>query len=648
MGFMADGSTLSWSEAKRVAAYIKAHGIEQFINVWQSKRRLSAQALLWGDEIEYVLVSYDHAHKRVRLNLSGHDVLQPLHAPELADAASAPSLWRPEYGSFMIEGTPGQPYCGNPMLFVRQVEANMLARRLFAEQQLPRDTHALTLVNFPLNGMGHYTLSSTAQPRGPVAQSLFTPDDVINHHLRFSTLTRNIRERRGSRVDIRVPLFRDTHTAAYPVHPDKHETEIAGQQSPHWPEPHTIYMDSMAFGMGMCCLQVTFQCVDIDEARALYDQLAVVAPIFLALSANAPIFRGFLADQDVRWNVISASVDDRTPLERTPPAARDAAAPGAADVPYLAKSRYASVSRYIGQTSAFQARYNDLDTAFDSASFERLRAAGLDERLARHLAHYFTRDPLVMYHNRIELDDTTATDHFENIQSTNWQTVRFKPPPPASPIGWRVEFRPLEVQLTDFENAAFATVIVLLTRVLMAFDLNLYLPLSLVDENMRRAHTRDAVNAQKFWFRTRCTRASCVSYANDWAEMTIDEIFNGHGDDSSMEDDGGCDPARPGLLTLVSIYLDTIGCSGEEREHMDRYIQLLSQRAAGTLINGAEWQRRFVRSHPAYKNDSIVSQEIAYDLCMAADRLAHGQLDAPELLGVGLRTPPLTPKSSAC
>ena len=25
----------------------------------------------------------------------------------------------------------------------------------------------------------------------------------------------------------------------------------------------------------------------------------------------------------------------------------------------------------------------------------------------------------------------------KNIQSTNWQTVRFKPPPPGSPIGWR-------------------------------------------------------------------------------------------------------------------------------------------------------------------------------------------------------------------
>ena len=42
---------------------------------------------------------------------------------------------------------------------------------------------------------------------------------------------------------------------------------------------------------------------------------------------------------------------------------------------------------------------------------------------------------------------------------------RFKPPPAgASDIGWRVEFRVMEVQMTAFENAAFSTFIVLLTR----------------------------------------------------------------------------------------------------------------------------------------------------------------------------------------
>ena len=36
----------------------------------------------------------------------------------------------------------------------------------------------------------------------------------------------------------------------------------------------------------------------------------------LALSASSPIFRGYLADIDCRWPVISGSVDDRTDEER--------------------------------------------------------------------------------------------------------------------------------------------------------------------------------------------------------------------------------------------------------------------------------------------------------------------------------------------
>ena len=42
--------------------------------------------------------------------------------------------------------------------------------------------------------------------------------------------------------------------------------------------------------------------------------------------------------------------------------------------------------------------------------------------------------------------------------------MRWKPPPPQDPdhaddgnhIGWRTEFRAMEVQMTDFENAAFS------------------------------------------------------------------------------------------------------------------------------------------------------------------------------------------------
>ena len=45
--------------------------------------------------------------------------------------------------------------------------------------------------------------------------------------------------------------------------------------------PDHIYMDCMGLGAGCCCLQITFRASDIDEARYLYDQLAVVSPIMV-------------------------------------------------------------------------------------------------------------------------------------------------------------------------------------------------------------------------------------------------------------------------------------------------------------------------------------------------------------------------------
>ena len=50
--------------------------------------------------------------------------------------------------------------------------------------------------------------------------------------------------------------------------------------------------------------------------RVLFDQLVVMAPIMMALSAASPAFQGTLTNVDCRWDVISGSVDDRTDEER--------------------------------------------------------------------------------------------------------------------------------------------------------------------------------------------------------------------------------------------------------------------------------------------------------------------------------------------
>jgi hypothetical protein len=46
--------------------------------------------------------------------------------------------------------------------------------------------------------------------------------------------------------------------------------------------PDHVYMDAMGFGMGCCCLQLTFQACNINEARTLYDQLTPLCPIMVS------------------------------------------------------------------------------------------------------------------------------------------------------------------------------------------------------------------------------------------------------------------------------------------------------------------------------------------------------------------------------
>ena len=134
----------------------------------------------------------------------------------------------------------------------------------------------------------------------------------------------------------------------------------------------------------------------------------------------------------------------------------------------------------------------------------------MDDRLAEHIARLFHRDPVPTYEGEFieeQINDNELVSHFENLQSTNWNSLRFKPPPSQdSTIGWRVEFRTLDIQLTDFENTCLIVVMGLLTNVINHFDVDFILPVTMCDENMKRAHLRDAILNQKFWFKKNCIR----------------------------------------------------------------------------------------------------------------------------------------------
>ncbi|KAK5136514.1 Zn finger-containing GTPase- Activating Protein for ARF [Meristemomyces frigidus] len=662
MGLLAEGTPLDWPEAKKVAGHVREWGIEQLLAIWRKAKGKERDALLWGDEIEYLVVTFDDEEHNVKLSLRQADILRALASDEklLKQGGGVPELARgnvkpgktaptfhPEFGRFMLEATPGAPW-GIGFKDLLDVERDMKWRRQIANDHMYSSEFPITMTTFPLLG-DRKSITPWYPPSGDKLRSQFVPDEIANPHIRFPTLAANIRARRGRKVELNVPVFHDEKTARpwkdptvnYDLHQWPEDDDVRNGAA----KDDCIYMDAMAFGMGSCCLQITFQAMNIEEGRKMYDQLSPLGPILLALTAATPIYKGFLADTDVRWNQISAAVDDRTPEELGEKPLKN-------DRWRMPKSRYASNSTYISQDPRLRPEYLDPDLIVDEDIKARLVDGGMDDALATHFAHLFIRDPIVVFDEDLKDLDLDKTDHFENLQSTNWQHIRFKPPPPANDIGWRVEVRPMEIQITDFENAAFSVFMVLMTRAILSFDLNFYLPIPRTTENMETAHRRDAVLNDKFYFRKdplpkRQAKLNGASnppsgantpqqqpsrppspfgpVEDEYELMTVDEIVNGKGD-------GGF----PGLIPLVESYLDSMNVDVETRCELAQYLALIKGRANGTLWTAAKWIRHYVRGHEGYKMDSVVSEGVTYDLVKAVERMTvHEGRDgfAREMLG---------------
>jgi len=290
---------------------------------------------------------------------------------------------------------------------------------------------------------------------------------------------------------------------------------------------------------------------------------------------------------------------------------------------YRPKPRWSSLSRYISNRPQCKEEYNDIVCPIEEETLEfikekaKILSVEIDEVLAKHLAFLFIQDPLVIFSNKIFVDDTTHTNHFENIQSTNWNNVRLKPPPSFdSEIGWRVELRTMEAQLTGNECVAFGMFSYFFALMVMKKEYNFYIPISKVDENFARAQKREAILREKFWFRKDINKES----TDEWIELTLDEILHGNS-------------IFVGLLNLIYEFCkEEYGVDIQEewaRKQEDngleihyltenmKYFEILSKRAKGETPTIAKWIRTFVLKHPKYQKDSTVTQEIATDLISA-------------------------------
>lgn len=185
---------------------------------------------------------------------------------------------------------------------------------------------------------------------------------------------------------------------------------------------------------------------------------------------------------------------------------------------------------------------------------------------------------------------------------------------------------------------------------------------------MKRAHHRDAVLNQKYFFRKDVYRTKPRHHARgtssrnrsgtpqgaagsratspsrqqsssrlgsrapspdfgpveeEYCEYSLNEIINGTEDNPDE---------FPGLVSLVYNYLDSLNVDVETRYQLGLYLDLVSSRANGSLMTTAAWMRTFIRSHPQYKRDSVVSAKINYDLIKKLDEIERGVVEAPGFL----------------
>ena len=451
----------------------------------------------------------------------------------------------------------------------------------------------------------------------PFTKSIFINDCIINRHPRFGNLSRNIRYRRGKKVNIQIPIFKDTHTS-YESTTDE-------------PYPGYVYMDAMAFGMGNCCTQVTLGACCLNSATYLYDQFLPITPILLALSATCPVYKGKLTNYDDRYSLICQGVDDRTDDEQNPQSTN-----------YICKSRYSPAYSYISD-SLHSHDFNNDYPAFpiNKEYYDEFIKNGMSAKLSQHFANVLVRDPLVIFSEKIEINDIKDMTHFETINSSNWNSVRFKLPRVSDGDNcFKVEIRPCDLQMTPYENTSMIAFILGLHAIIMRYDTNFIMPISKVDINFERSYLNDAINTQKFYWRINSVKGDKmqqlgfgkynsyteeqrekITYEEDQEnikELTINEIIN------------GCERYNyPGILHIV---IDAMK-EYYKAEELIEYIKFVGKRASGELWTGAKFVRNFIMNNKLYKHDSIIGQELAYELVCLVEKIQNGEIKPKEMFG---------------
>jgi hypothetical protein len=87
-----------------------------------------------------------------------------------------------------------------------------------------------------------------------------------------------------------------------------------------------------------------------------------------------------------------------------------------------------------------------------------------------------------------------------------------------------------------------------------------------------------------------------------------------------------------GLIDVFNFYMQDNVWSEKHIAETNVYLRFLAARAQGKLPTGARFLRDYILAHPAYKQDSIVSDEIIFDISRMVVSLNGPMNPAQEIL----------------
>lgn len=650
MGLLKEELTHSWEEILKLKKQIKDNGIDYFIDIYN--RKGDDAPFYWGEEIEMMICAKENRYKLVGCNT------------EVVKYHSKNDCFSVEFAAYMIESTPSSPRKGDLKSF-EELNSSIQKRILLQNYMISsivNGAFTVALTCFPdikrglldqctgCKTCGHEDISTVnfdsdilksktnsevltltldeikhipkkcicrnedceclqkiitrAQNLTfEVSKSKCFPDNAITPHKRFFSFSTNIRARRNKSVEGYIKIMPDEHTKS------------TGEK-----EQNGILIDSMGQGMGCCCIQVTVQAKNFEHAKKIYDNFAILSPLMLRITRATPFSNGYLLNTETRWNFLYISVDCRTDEERgkeydtfgfnefenplldfgiadnSLEESKMENKNGAIEQKHssIPKSRFSSVDLFLSPPDE---KYNDVYYPTVQEYTDKLLQNNVDKYTAEHISSIFVRDPMLSYHN------TSSHDDFENIQSSNWRSVRLKLPiynGKKEFSGWKIEFRPMEIPLTAFEMAAFTNFSILLVKAIDHFNMNIYIPMSYIEKNFITANTFNRnpsdyfsklpSDSLRFYYRRNIFDNETPYIALD----TLDVIFNGN--DKFV-----------GYIKYVKKYIEEV--YGHSKI-LDEQIDFISKKFNGYYLSTSDYLRKLVITHPNYKNDSVVSDDI--------------------------------------